>query len=52
VGAKAPNFRMRDILSALKGSRLLVTGRDERGRKILHYLLPDGRILEVIQAKA
>ena len=47
-----PNLRMRELLSALKGSKLLATGRDEVGRKILHYLLPDGRVLEVIQAKA
>jgi hypothetical protein len=51
AGAKASKVRMRDLLSALKGSKLIAQGADSDGRKITHYLLPDGRVLEVIQAK-
>ena len=40
---------MRDILSALKGSRLIAKGMDGKDREILHYLLPDGRVLEIIR---
>lgn len=39
---------MREILKALEGARLIATGV-YGGRKISHYLLPDGRVLEVIQ---
>jgi len=40
---------MRDMLVAMKGARLIAKGVEE-GREILHYLLPDGRVLELIRA--
>lgn len=38
---------MEELLQALKGARLL--GRlVERGKLIVHWLLPNGRVLEVV----
>ena len=42
---------MRDLLEALRGSRLIARG-EEQGCEILHFLLPCGRVLEVVKAKA
>jgi hypothetical protein len=42
---------MRELLKALRGSRLIARG-EESGLTILHYLLPDGRVLEVVRPKA
>lgn len=38
---------MREILHALKGARLIAKGIHE-GRKVLHFLLTDGRVLEIV----
>lgn len=40
---------MKWLLQALKTSRLVARGTDRQGHLILHYLLPDGRVLEVIR---
>ena len=42
---------MRELLQALRGSRLIARG-EEKGCEILHYLLPGGQVLEVVKAKA
>jgi hypothetical protein len=41
---------MKNVLQALKGSKLLAIGQNEHGREIRHYLLPDGRVLELVRA--
>jgi len=41
---------MKPLLKSLKG-RLIAEGIDRLGRKIQHYLLPDGRVLEVCLAQ-
>lgn len=42
---------MRDLLKALKGARIIAQGV-EGGRKIIHYLLDDGRVVEVVSVLA
>jgi len=42
---------MRELLKALHGSRLIARG-EESGLTILRYLLPDGRVLEIVRPKA
>jgi hypothetical protein len=39
---------MKDLLSAVRGARVIARGVDN-GRKIIHYLLDDGRVLEVVR---
>lgn len=41
---------MRDLLEALRGSRIIARG-EEKGCEILHYLLPSGHVLEIVKAK-
>lgn len=38
---------MKTLLEMLQGSRLLGQGVDQFGRKIEHYLLPNGQVLEI-----
>ena len=38
---------MRELLAALKGARLIATGWED-GRQVRHYLLPCGRVLEIV----
>ncbi len=38
---------MRELLQLLRGARLLRRGQDG-DRKITHWLLPDGRVLEIV----
>lgn len=38
---------MRHVLMALKGARLIAEGSDG-DRKVYHYLLPSGVVLEVV----
>lgn len=38
---------MKDILKMFRGARIIAEGW-EGGRKIVHYLLADGRVAEVI----
>lgn len=39
---------MRELLSALRGARLLAKGYED-GAAIFHYLLTDGRVLEIVR---
>lgn len=39
---------MKELLKLLRGARLLVRGWDN-GREVIHYLLPDGRVLEIVR---
>ena len=41
---------MRELLEALRGSKLIARG-EEAGLIILHYLLSDGRVLEIVKTK-
>jgi len=38
---------MKQLLKALRGARIIAEGM-EHGRKITHYLLADGRVVEII----
>ena len=38
---------MKQLLKALRGARIIAMGMD-CGRKITHYLLADGRVVEII----
>ncbi len=38
---------MKELLKALRGARIIAEGV-ESGRKITHYLLADGRVVEII----
>lgn len=38
---------MKELLKALSGARIIAQGV-EGGRKIIHYLLADGRVVEII----
>lgn len=40
---------MRELLEALRGAKVLARGKDEVGREVLHYLLPDSRVLEIVR---
>ncbi len=40
---------MKEMLKALRGARVIAQGWGEDGRKITHYLLSDGRVIETIQ---
>lgn len=42
---------MSELLVALRGAKLLATGW-EGGRRICHYLLPSGKVLEVMYRAA
>ena len=39
---------MTELLKALRGSRIIAQGV-EGGRKIIHYLLADGRVVEIVR---
>jgi hypothetical protein len=39
---------MKQLLKALRGARIIAQGMDN-GRKVIHYLLPDGRVLEIVR---
>ncbi len=41
---------MRELLTALRGAKVLARGEDEQGREVVHYLLPDHRVLEIVCA--
>jgi len=38
---------MKALLQALKGARIVAQGMCD-GRKIIHYLLPCGKVLEIV----
>ena len=38
---------MKELLKALRGARIIAEGM-ENGRKIIHYLLADGRVVEIV----
>lgn len=39
---------MKELLKALRGARIIARGWDN-GREIIHYLLGDGRVIEIIR---
>lgn len=39
---------MKDVLKALQGSRLIAEGVEKDGRKVRHYLLLNGKVLEIV----
>jgi hypothetical protein len=49
-GGPERRVKMKDLLTALRGSRLLAEGVYGR-RMVRHYLMPDGRVLEVVSRK-
>jgi len=38
---------MKELLKALRGARIIAEGV-KKGRKIIHYLLADGRVVEIV----
>lgn len=40
---------MKKLLEALRGARIIAQGV-EGGRTIVHYLLPDGRVIEIVSS--
>ena len=38
---------MKELLKLVRGARIIAQGW-ERGRKVTHYLLIDGRVIEVV----
>jgi hypothetical protein len=43
---------MKALLEALKGAKVLARGTTEQGEEVIHYLLPNHRVLEVVRAVA
>lgn len=39
---------MKELLAALRGARIVAEGW-ENGRKIIHFLLVDGRVIEIVR---
>lgn len=39
---------MKELLKLLRGARLIAKGQDS-GRTVYHWLLPDGRVVEVVR---
>ncbi len=42
---------MKELFKALRGARIIAEGV-EGGRKIIHYLLTDGRVVEIVSTLA